>query len=214
MLRRAAAAAAAAAGVGCVCAFTPPPLSRCDDLRSSQRHRAHGTPTTTLLPTKKREGYISWDDYFMSVACLSAMRSKDPRTQVGACIVSPENRIVGIGYNGFPVGCSDDTLPWAREGPWLETKFPYVCHAEMNAVLNCNTQSLKGCRIYVSLAPCNECAKIIIQSGITEVIFLSDAKGDTREAVASRRMLQLAGVRLTKYKPAQTKVTIDNKESL
>ncbi|DBA04601.1 TPA: hypothetical protein N0F65_012184 [Lagenidium giganteum] len=126
---------------------------------------------------RKREDYLTWDDYFMSVAFLSAMRSKDPSTQVGACIVSPDNKIVGIGYNGFPNGCGDDNLPWAREsstGSALDTKYPYVCHAEMNAILNKNAADVRGCTIYVALFPCNECAKLIIQSGIARVMYCSD----------------------------------------
>ncbi|KAG7392201.1 hypothetical protein PHYBOEH_006455 [Phytophthora boehmeriae] len=125
------------------------------------------TQTAATLPTvTKRTDYLSWDDYFMSVAFLSAMRSKDPSTQVGACIVNPEKKIVGIGYNGFPNGCDDDDLPWARESATnspLDTKYPYVCHAEMNAILNKNSTDVKGCTIYVALFPCNECAKLIIQ---------------------------------------------------
>ena len=119
----------------------------------------------------KRTDYISWDDYFLSIAILSSFRSKDPNRQVGACIVDPATqRIVGIGYNGFPIGCGDDQLPWARVGPCaLDTKYPYVCHAEMNAIMNKNTASLEGMRIYVTLFPCNECAKLIIQSRLSEV---------------------------------------------
>ena len=112
----------------------------------------------------KREDVLGWDEYFMSLALLSAGRSKDPNTQVGACVADPHNRIVGIGYNGFPRGCSDDRLPWAREGAYLDTKYPFVCHAEVNAILNAITRDLTGCRMYVALFPCNECTKIIIQS--------------------------------------------------
>ena len=120
----------------------------------------------------KREDYISWDEYFMGIAMLSAKRSKDPSTQVGACIVDKDNKIVGIGYNGFPIGCSDDNLPWSRDAENSnETKYPYVVHAEANAILN-STKDLHGARIYVDLFPCNECAKLIIQSGIKEVVFL------------------------------------------
>ena len=118
----------------------------------------------------KRQDYISWDEYFMGLAVLSAMRSKDPSTQVGACIVNKSNKIVGIGYNGFPIGCSDDTLPWQRSGEWLDTKYPYVCHAELNAILNSVSRDLNECSIYVGLFPCNECAKAIIQSGIKHEI--------------------------------------------
>ena len=117
----------------------------------------------------KRSDYISWDEYFMGVAMLSSMRSKDPNTQVGACIVNEDRKIVGVGYNGFPTGCCDDDLPWAREGEWIETKYPYVCHAELNAILNSIGGNLKGCTLYVALFPCNECAKAIIQSGIKKL---------------------------------------------
>lgn len=143
----------------------------------------------------KRSGYISWDEYFMGVALLAAKRSKDPNTQVGACIVSPENIILSTGYNGFPVGCSDDEYPWDREGE--DTKYPYVVHAELNAILNANGKSLNGAKIYVALFPCNECAKAIIQSGIKEVIYLSDKYADTPGTIASKRMLTSAGVKFT-----------------
>jgi dCMP deaminase len=143
---------------------------------------------------KKRDNYISWDEYFMGVALLSAQRSKDPGTQVGACIVNNKNKIVGAGYNGLPTGCHDDDFPWGREGEYLDTKYPFVCHAELNAILNNIGMDLGGCRIYTALFPCNECAKAIIQAGITEVIYLSD-KYDGNEIVrASKRMLDTAGV--------------------
>ena len=137
----------------------------------------------------KRTGYLSWDEYFMAVALLSSQRSKDPNTQVGACVGNKENKIVGVGYNGFPLGCSDDDLPWARTGEFLETKYPYVCHAELNAVLNSISRDLRGCRIYVGLFPCNECTKVIIQAGIEEIIYLSDKYADTDVVKASKRML-------------------------
>ena len=128
--------------------------------------------------TSKRTDYLTWDEYFMAVALLSAERSKDPSTQVGACIATDQNKIVGVGYNGFPIGCSDDELPWDRQGDFLSTKYPYVCHAELNAVLNSISTDLIGCRIYVGLFPCNECTKVIIQSGIEEIIYLSDKYRD------------------------------------
>jgi dCMP deaminase len=140
----------------------------------------------------KRNDFISWDEYFMGVALLAARRSKDPNTQVGACIVSPDNIILSTGYNGFPAGCSDDEYPWAREGE--ETKYPYVVHAELNAILNSGGRSLHDARIYVALFPCNECAKAIIQSGIREVVYLSDKYADTPATLASKRMLRSAGV--------------------
>ena len=118
---------------------------------------------------KKRSNYISWDEYFMAIAKLSAMRSKDPSTQVGACIVGADNRILSIGYNGTPNGFNDDEFPWNREGDNLNTKYPYVCHAELNAILNSN-HDLKNSKIYVTLFPCNECAKAVIQSEIIEEV--------------------------------------------
>lgn len=143
---------------------------------------------------QKRQNYINWDEYFMGVALMAAHRSKDPNTQLGACIVSPDNMIISVGYNGMPRGCSDDEFPWAREGANLETKYPYVCHAELNAILNNNGQSLRGCKIYVPLFPCNECCKAIIQSGIREVFYLSDKYAETDAVKASKRMMEAAGV--------------------
>ncbi|MBR5428861.1 MAG: dCMP deaminase family protein [Clostridia bacterium] len=145
----------------------------------------------------KRTDYLSWDEYFMGIALLSAKRSKDPNTQVGACIVSEKNKIMSVGYNGFPRGCSDDEFPWARvsvTGDDTDTKYPYVCHAELNAILNNRGADLDGCRIYVPLFPCNECAKAIIQTGIKEVIYLSDKYDGTPMNVASKKMLSAAGV--------------------
>jgi len=137
----------------------------------------------------KRLNYLSWDEYFMAVALLSAQRSKDPNTQVGACVANDQNKIVGVGYNGFPWGCSDDELPWEREGAYLDTKYPYVCHAELNAVLNAITTDLRRCRIYVGLFPCNECPKVLIQSGISEIIYLPDKYRDTDQVRAAKIML-------------------------
>jgi len=138
---------------------------------------------------------INWDQYFMGLAHLSKMRSKDPNTQVGAVIVSPENRIVGIGYNGMPQGCSDLDFPWNRDGGVYDSKYAYVVHAELNAILN-SKQNLNDCSIYVSLFPCNECAKAIIQSGIKHVIYESDKYKDTEATQASKRMFAAAGVEL------------------
>jgi dCMP deaminase len=157
------------------------------------------------MAVRKRKDYLSWDEYFMGVALLSAQRSKDPSTQVGACIVSPRNKIVGVGYNGFPTGCSDDEFPWAREGEFLQTKYPYICHAELNAVINRISAELYDCRLYVALFPCNECAKVIIQAGIKEVVYLSDKYADTDPVRAARRMFRAAGVatrRLALSRPA------------
>lgn len=143
----------------------------------------------------KSNNYISWDEYFMGVAMLSALRSKDPSTKVGACIVNENKRIVGIGYNGLPCGCSDDEFPWERTGGFLDTKYAYVVHAEPNAILNA-TSDLTNATLYVTLFPCNECAKLIIQSGIREIVYVSDKYQDTDASKASRRMLEAAGLKL------------------
>lgn len=143
----------------------------------------------------KRTDYISWDEYFMGVALISAKRSKDPNTQVGACIVDNNNKIIGIGYNGFPIGCSDEEFPWDNTGDFLDTKYPYTCHAELNAILNSVGKELKGCKVYATLFPCNECAKAIIQSGILEVIYLSDKYKNTDIVKASKKMFQSSGVK-------------------
>jgi dCMP deaminase len=147
-----------------------------------------------MLSLKKRQNYISWDEYFMGVALLSACRSKDPNTQVGACIVNDKNKIVGAGYNGLPTGCNDDDFPWNKEGDFLDTKYPFICHAELNAILNNIGMDLRGCKIYTALFPCNECSKAIIQSGITEVIYLSDKYAATDTAKASRLIFEKAGI--------------------
>lgn len=149
---------------------------------------------------KKRENYINWDEYFMAIAKLSAMRSKDPSTQVGACIVSNDNRILSIGYNGAPNGFDDNIFPWGREGENLNTKYPYVCHAELNAILNYrgSKKDLESAKIYVDLFPCNECAKIIIQSGIKEVIYLSDKYATSENNIASRRLFDECNVKYSK----------------
>ena len=164
------------------------------------------------------DNIIGWHDYFMSVAMLSAYRSKDPSRQVGACIVDPKTqRIVGIGYNGFPWGCPDDQLPWARSaasGSWLDTKYPYVCHAEMNAIFNKNCSSLEGCRIYTTLFPCNECAKLIIQSRMLDVVYLSDSHSESDAMKASRRMLQLSGLQTWAHKPAASRIVLDFESEL
>ena len=155
----------------------------------------------------KRTDYISWDEYFMGIAMLAARRSKDPSTQVGACIVSSDNIIISTGYNGMPKGCSDDEFPWGREGE--ETKYPYVVHAELNAILNASGRDLRGSRIYVALFPCNECAKAIIQSGVKEVIYLSDKYADTMSNMASKRMLMSAGVKFTRLDTKLQSIMLD-----
>ena len=157
----------------------------------------------------KREDYINWDEYFMGVAHLSGMRSKDPNTQVGACIVSRKNKILSMGYNGLPSGCSDEEFPWAREGEELETKYPFVTHSELNAILNYRGGSLEGTKLYVSLFPCNECAKAIIQAGIKTVVYDSDKYAGTPSNVASKKMFDAAGVEYIKYNRTGKKIEID-----
>ncbi|CAN4087973.1 unnamed protein product [Withania somnifera] len=165
----------------------------------------------------KRLGYLSWDDYFMAIAFLSAERSKDPNRQVGACLVSQNGIILGIGYNGFPRGCSDDKLPWAKKsknGNLLETKYPYVCHAEVNAILNTNHASAAGQRLYVTMFPCNECAKIIIQSGVSEVIYFVEKRLDGSDTayVASHKLLSMADIKVRRHQPQMKEISIKFEE--
>ena len=159
----------------------------------------------------KRNDYISWDEYFMGIAILASKRSKDPNTQVGACIVSPDNIIISTGYNGMPKGCSDDEFPWSRTGAEIDTKYPFVVHAELNAILNANGRDLRGSRLYVALFPCNECAKAIIQCGIKEVIYMSDKYSGTMGNIASKKMLQVAGVNYIKMESKFDQLTLDYK---
>lgn len=164
------------------------------------------------LAVKKRKEYLTWDEYFMGIAKLSAMRSKDPSTQVGACIVGNDNRILSIGYNGAPNGFDDDIFPWDREGNSLETKYLYVCHAELNAILNFkgNQRDMEGAKIYVGLFPCNECAKIIIQSGIKEVIYLIDKYYKTDSVIASKHLFDTCGVKYRQlHNNENKKISID-----
>ena len=156
--------------------------------------------------SEKRTDYFSWDEYFMGIAQLSAMRSKDPNTQVGACIVSKENKILSMGYNGFPKGCDDDVFPWNREGDLENSKYAYVTHSELNAILNYRGGSLEGTKMYVTLFPCNECAKAIIQAGIRELVYADDKYQGTPGNLASKRMLKAAGVKMTPYQ--KTKKTL------
>ena len=158
----------------------------------------------------KRIDYISWDQYFMGIAYLSAQRSKDPSTQVGACIVGSDNRILSVGYNGMPEGCEDDDMPWGRDGSALDSKYMFVCHAELNAILNYRgSGNVKGARCYVTLFPCNECAKAIIQSGIKEVIYACDKYADSESTIASKKMFDRTGVRYREFKPANRQIVID-----
>ena len=161
--------------------------------------------------SEKRQGYISWDEYFMGVAQLAAERSKDPSTQVGACIVDGDKRILSTGYNGFPHGCSDDEFPWNRDESKGDTKYQYVVHAELNAILNASGKSLSGSTLYVGLFPCNECAKAIIQAGVKEVIYLSDKYKNTPGTMASRKMLNAAGIKLTQLKATRASLVLNLK---
>ncbi len=158
--------------------------------------------------SSKRTDYLSWDEYFMAVALLSAQRSKDPNTQVGACVANAQHKIVGVGYNGFPWGCSDDELPWDREGDYLDTKYPFVCHAELNAVLNSITFDLRDCRIYVALFPCNECTKVIIQAGIREIVYLSDKYSNTDSVRASKIMLEKSNTLYRQFKAERESILL------
>ena len=159
--------------------------------------------------SNKRTDYISWDEYFMGVAKLSALRSKDPNTQVGACIVSEDNKILSMGYNGLPIGCSDDEFPWNREGDPLDNKYMYTAHSELNAILNYRGGSLDNAKMYGTLFPCNECAKAIIQAGIKTLVYDSDKYADTASVIASKRMLNAAGVRYYKYDSTGRSISID-----
>ena len=156
----------------------------------------------------KRQDYISWDEYFMGIALLSAQRSKDSHTQVGACIVSQDNKILSMGYNGLPRGCSDDEFPWAREGDDLHTKYFYVTHSELNAILNYRGGSLDNAKLYVTLFPCNECAKAIIQAGIKTLVYDCDKYASTPSVLASKRMLDSAGVRYYQYKRTGREISL------
>lgn len=156
---------------------------------------------------KQRNDYLTWDEYFMGIAVLSSLRSKDPSTQVGSCIVSKDNRILSIGYNGAPNGFEDKYFPWAREGDNLSTKYPFVCHSELNAISNFrgNNKDLEGARLYVTLFPCNECTKLIIQNGIKEIIYLSDKYKETDGVKASKILLDTCGVKYTEYSKEKRK---------
>ncbi len=158
----------------------------------------------------KKKDYLSWDEYFMGIAILSAQRSKDEWTQVGSCIVNSENKILSVGYNGMPRGCNDDNMPWERKGATaLDTKYPYVCHAELNAILNNDGSILKGATMYTTLFPCNECAKAIIQTGIKKVIYLSDKYADTDSTLASKKMFDMTGIQYSQYKQSGKNIIIN-----
>ena len=157
----------------------------------------------------KRQDYISWDEYFMGIALLSAQRSKDSNTQVGACIVSREKKILSLGYNGMPTGCNDDEMPWEREGDAINTKYMYVCHAELNAILNRGDTSLTDSILYVTLFPCNECAKAIIQSGIKEIVYMSDKYASQANTIVSKRLFDMVGIKYRQYNPTGRTIHIE-----
>lgn len=157
----------------------------------------------------KREEYLSWDEYFMGIAVLSAKRSKDPSTQVGACIVNKDKRIMSVGYNGMPRCCSDDEFPWDKNDNPLDSKYLYVCHAELNAILNCERGNVRDCICYTTLFPCNECAKAIIQSGMSEVVYMEDKYADSDSVVASKKMFDTAGVKYRLYNKSGKEVNVN-----
>lgn len=163
-----------------------------------------------LPKSGKREDYLEWEDYFMAIACLTAARSKDPATQVGACLVNKDKKVVGVGYNGFPTGIDDNVFPWTKgsENP-LENKYMYVCHAEINAILNKISIELKECILYVALFPCNECAKVIIQSGIKEIVYMSDKQAVKNHTIAAKRMFDHVGIKYRQFLPKKSKIVID-----
>ena len=156
----------------------------------------------------KREDYISWDEYFMGIAILSTFRSKDPNTQVGACIVGKDHKILSIGYNGSPRGLNDDSMPWDRVGSFMDTKYAYVCHSELNAILN-YSGTLEGTTLYVTLFPCNECAKVIVQSGIKEIVYLDDKYKDTDATKVSKKIFDQVGIKYRMYNPSGRKLEIE-----
>ncbi|GAV80773.1 dCMP_cyt_deam_1 domain-containing protein [Cephalotus follicularis] len=191
------------------------PKKRSSSFHSLQHNQS--SPQSPFDPSK-RKGYLSWDDYFMAIAFLSAQRSKDPNRQVGACLVSKNGVILGIGYNGFPRGCSDDKLPWAKKSKTdnpLETKYLYVCHAEVNAILNTNHASAAGQRLYVTMFPCNECAKIIIQAGVSEVVYFVEKRSNNSDIVyiASHKLLSMAGIKVRKHQPQMNQILLKFDES-
>ncbi|KAL4559795.1 hypothetical protein LXL04_031941 [Taraxacum kok-saghyz] len=193
--------------------FVNPKKKVSADTATSKIVPQRNSSSTDPYDPSKRTGYLSWDDYFMAIAFLSAERSKDPYRQVGACLVSQDDIILGIGYNGFPRGCSDDKLPWSKKsknGDPLETKYPYVCHAEVNCILNTNHASAAGQKLYVTMFPCNECAKVIIQSRVSEVIYFVEKSLENADViyVASHKLLSLAGVKVRRHEPKMKQILL------
>lgn len=157
----------------------------------------------------ERKDYLSWDAYFMGIALLSAQRSKDPGTQVGACIVGADNKILSVGYNGMPIGCADELMPWARDGAPMDTKYLYVCHAELNAILNYSGSHIRGATVYTTLFPCNECAKALIQAGVKRVVYLDDKYSDSDSVQASKLMFKMTGVAFDKYEKTDRSISME-----
>ena len=155
-----------------------------------------------------KEG-LSWDEYYIALAAISALRSKDPKCKVGACIINPTNhRVLSLGYNGFPINCPDDEFPWTKDDPDVDkNKFGYVVHAELNAILNANAD-ITGSWLYTTHYPCNECAKAIIQSGITKVIYYNDYKPDSPIHRASEKMFKYANIEVVDIKNTIDKATL------
>lgn len=157
----------------------------------------------------KRSDYISWDEYFMGIAILSSNRSKDPSTQVGACIVDKNNRILSIGYNGLPRGMDDNEISWSTEGELLNKRDPYVCHAELNAILNFRGTTLEGSTIYVDLSPCYECTKAIIQAGITEIVYYREWKSNSDSSIVAKQIRQSCGIKYRQYVPTNKQIILN-----
>ena len=157
----------------------------------------------------ERKDYLSWDAYFMGIALLSAQRSKDPGTQVGACIVGADNKILSVGYNGMPIGCADELMPWARDGAPKDTKYLYVCHAELNAILNYSGSHIRGATVYTTLFPCNECAKALIQAGVRRVVYLDDKYSDSDSVQASKLMFKMTGGAFDKYEKIDRSISME-----
>lgn len=188
---------------------TPPECSALSKEQKDEIEKLEMEIMMNEMISQKRKDYLLWDDYFMATALLSAKRSKDPATQVGACIVDTHNRIISIGYNGFPRNCSDDVFPWAKKKESTDNKSLYVVHAEANAILNSKMCTLDGTRLYTTLFPCNECAKLIIQSGIKIIFYLSDKYAHRQIYHASKRMLDAAGVEYHLYSPKERMIILN-----
>lgn len=157
----------------------------------------------------KRDNYISWGDFFMGIAVLAAQRSKDPNTQVGSCIVNSKNRIIGVGYNGMPNGCSDDILPWGKDVVASKSKYAVVVHSEVNSIVNViDFKELPESTLYCTLFPCNECAKLIIQSGIKKVVFLSDKYDGDEYNLIAKGIFNMAGVKYEKFQPGVDQINL------